>query len=151
MTEEKKHEEKEENHNSKEGEESSSEELTEEEKKLNLAFPEAAIVRVMKRNMDDEKMIRKEVKIEMNRWLEKMCAQVSTRMNRFPYIMMNLNEFFQGIKVYESLEEFKSEKDRILSHIDAIKKDIEKLERDLGKVERDVVTLDMDVEDDKGE
>ena len=125
--------------------------LSEEEKKLNLAFPEAAIVRVMKRNMDDEKMIRKEVKIEMNRWLEKMCAQVSKRMNRFPYIMMNLNEFFQGIKVYESLEEFKSEKDRILSHLDAIKRDIEKLERDLGKVERDVVTLDMEVEAEGGE
>ena len=124
---------------------------TEEEKKLNLAFPEAAIVRVMKRNLDDEKMIRKEVKIEMNRFLEKMCAQVSTNMNRFPYIMMNLNEFYQGIKVYESLEEFQKEKDRILSHLDAIKRDIEKLERDLGKVERDVVTLDMQVEEDKGE
>ena len=145
-------EEKEETHGSKEGDESpSEEEMTEEEKKLNLAFPEAAIVRVMKRNMDDEKMIRKEVKIEMNRWLEKMCAQVSKRMNSFPYIMMNLNEFFQGIKVYESLEEFKSEKDRILAHLDAIKRDIEKLERDLGKVERDVVTLDMEVEDNQGE
>ena len=124
---------------------------TDEEKKLNLAFPEAAIVRVMKRNLDDEKMIRKEVKIEMNRWLEKMCAQVSKNMNKFPYIMMNLNEFYQGIKVYESLEEFQKEKDRILAHLDAIKQDITKLERDLGKVERDVVMLDQEIEENKGE
>lgn len=124
---------------------------TDEEKKLNLAFPEAAIVRVMKRNLDDEKMIRKEVKIEMNRWLEKMCAQVSKNMNKFPYIMMNLNEFYQGIKVYESLEEFQKEKNRILAHLDAIKQDITKLERDLGKVERDVVMLDQEIEENKGE
>ena len=124
---------------------------TEEEKKLNLAFPEAAIVRVMKRNLDDEKMIRKEVKIQMNKWLEKMCAQVSHNMNKFPYIMMNLNEFNQGIRIYESLEEFQKEKDRILSHLDAIKKDIEKLERDLGKVERDVIMMDQDNIEAKGE
>jgi histone H3/H4 len=124
---------------------------TDEEKKLNLAFPEAAIVRVMKRNLDDEKMIRKEVKIEMNRWLEKMCAQVSSNMNKFPYIMMNLNEFFQGIKIYESLEEFQKEKDRILAHLDAIKQDITKLERDLGKVERDVVMMDMENQEAKGD
>ncbi len=126
-------------------------ERTEEEKKLNLAFPEAAIVRVMKRNLDSDKMIRKEVKIEMNKWLEKMCAEVSRRMNKFPYIMMNLNEFYQGIKVYESLEEFQKEKERILAHLDAIKKDIEKLERDLGKVERDVVVMDMENQEAKGE
>ena len=147
-----KHEKKEEKHEKKEENPEGEEDTrTEEEKKLNLAFPEAAIVRVMKRNLDDEKMIRKEVKIQMNKWLEKICAQVSTNMNRFPYIMMNLNEFYQGIKVYESLEEFQKEKDRILSHLDAIKMDIEKLERDLGKVERDVVTLDMQIEEDKGE
>jgi histone H3/H4 len=124
---------------------------TDEEKKLNLAFPEAAIVRVMKRNLDGEKMIRKEVKVEMNRWLEKMCAQVSKNMNRFPYVMMNLNEFFQGIKVYDSLEEFQKEKDRILAHLDAIKQDIGKLERDLGKVERDIVVISMENEEAKGE
>lgn len=124
---------------------------TDEEKKLNLAFPEAAVVRVMKRNLDNDKMIRKEVKIQMNRWLEKMCAQVSKNMNKFPYIMMNLNEFYQGIKIYESLEEFQKEKDRILSHLDAIKQDIGKFERDLGKVERDVIMMDMNVEEAKGE
>ena len=145
---EEKHEKKKEEENEQKREEDT---RTDEEKKLNLAFPEAAVVRVMKRNLDGEKMIRKEVKIQMNRWLEKLCAQVSSNMNRFPYIMMNLNEFYQGIKIYESLEEFQKEKDRILSHLDAIKQDIGKFERDLGKVERDVIMMDQVVDDAKGE
>ena len=59
-------------------------------------------------------------------------------MNEFPYVMMTSSEFRRGKKVYDTLEEFDKEKERILSHLDAIKKDIERLERDLGKVEEDV-------------
>lgn len=104
-----------------------------------LAFPEAAIVRIMKKHLDNEKMIKKDVKIAMNKWLEKMCATVSKQMNKFPYVMMNINEFKEGTKVFDSLAEFESEKNRILSHMDAMKKDIEKLERDLGKVEEELI------------
>ena len=103
----------------------------EEEEKL--PFPVSTVVRLMKANLSDDKMIRKEVKIAMIKWLGSICATVSREMNKFPYVMMGLNEFKQGIKVFESLEEFYKEKERILAHLDAIKKDIEKLEWDLGK------------------
>jgi histone H3/H4 len=109
--------------------------------KVPTAFPEAAVVRVMKKHMDKEKMIKKEVKVNMNKWLEQMCAQVSRNMNQYPYVMMTLSEFRQGKRIYDTLEEFDSEKKRILSHLDAIKKDIERLERDLGKVEEEVLEL----------
>ena len=46
------------------GEEEVSEE---EEAKLKLPFPTAAVVRIMKSNMDNEKMIRKDVKVAMNK------------------------------------------------------------------------------------
>lgn len=116
-------------------EEPEAEEIIDEETGERLPFPEAAVVRIMKANMDGEKMIRKEVKIAMNKWLGEMCARVSREMDKFPYVMMNLNEFKEGIKVFEGLERFDREKERILSHLDAIKKDIEKLEWDLGKRE----------------
>jgi hypothetical protein len=70
----------------------------------------------------------------MNQWLEKACANIAKEMNRVPYVMVTLNEFKQGVKVYDSLEEFDMEKQRILAHMEAIKKDIERLERDLGKL-----------------
>ncbi len=113
---------------SPEGEEASSEEDS------RYAFPEAAVVRVMKRHLDKEKMIKKEVKVAMNQWLEKACMNIAKEMNKVPYVMVTLNEFRQGVKVYESLEEFDMEKQRILAHMEAIKKDIERLEKDLGKL-----------------
>ena len=113
----------------------------EEEAKLKLPFPTAAVVRIMKANMDNEKMIKRDVKVEMNKWLGGMCAQVSKEMNRFPYVMMHLNELKEAKRVYEDLENFQKEKDRILAHMDAIKKDIEKLERDLGKEEGEVIIV----------
>jgi histone H3/H4 len=106
-----------------------------------LAFPEACIVRIMKRHMDKEKMIKKEVKTAMNKWLEKLCANVAKNMNKFPYVMMTKSEFSRGIKVYDTLEEFEKEKQRILAHMDAMKKDIERLERDLGKTEQEVMEM----------
>ena len=113
----------------------------EEEAKLKLPFPTAAVVRIMKSNMDNEKMIKRDVKVEMNKWLGGMCAQVAKEMNKFPYVMMHLNEFKEAKRVYEDLENFQKEKDRILAHMEAIKKDIEKLERDLGKEEGEVIIV----------
>ena len=111
------------------------------QEKTNIAFPEAAVVRVMKKHLDKEKMIKKEVKIGMNKWLEQMCAQVAKNMNEFPYVMMTGSEFRRGKKIYDTLEEFDKEKKRILAHLDAMKQDIERLERDLGKVEEDVMEM----------
>jgi histone H3/H4 len=105
------------------------------------AFPEAAIVRIMKRQLDKEKMIKKDVKVAMNKWLERMCAKVSREMNKVPYVMMTLNEFNEGKRVFDDIESMDKEKKRILAHLDAIKKDIERMERDLGKVEKDVLEL----------
>jgi len=113
----------------------------EEEAKLKLPFPTAAVVRIMKANMDNEKMIKRDVKVEMNKWLGGMCAQVSKEMNKFPYVMMHLNELKEAKRVYEDLENFQKEKDRILAHFEAIKKDIERLERDLGVEEGDVIIV----------
>jgi len=111
----------------------------EEQVKLKLPFPMAAVVRLMKANMDNDKMIKKEVKVAMNKWLGTLCKKVSKEMNKFPYTTMHLNEFNQARKVYESLEEFAQEKERILAHFGAIKKDIDKLERDLGKLQEEVI------------
>ena len=118
-----------------EGEEEPSEE--EEEK---LAFPTAAVVRVMRRCLDKEKMIRKEVKIAMNKWLERMCETVTKEMNKAPYVMVSLHDFRDAIEVFETLERFQKEKERILAHMEAIKKDIEMLEHELGKEKSEILS-----------
>ncbi|MBI4019838.1 MAG: NFYB/HAP3 family transcription factor subunit [Candidatus Aenigmarchaeota archaeon] len=105
------------------------------EQKERLAFPVAAVVRVMRKNLDREKIIKKDVKIAMNKWLEKVCSKVAKEMNKIPYVTMSLNEFKEGIRVYEDMEGFDKDKQRILAHLAAIKADIARLERDLGKIE----------------
>jgi histone H3/H4 len=123
--------------------EKAEEEVSEEEEaKLKLPFPTAAVVRIMKANMDKEKMIRKDVKIAMNKWLGNMCAHISKEMNRLPYVMMHLHEFNEAKRMYTELENFDKEKGRILAHMDAIKKDIQRLERDLGKAEEEVIKME---------
>ena len=102
----------------------SAEEDVSEEEEERLPFPNAAVVRLMKQHLDGEKMIKKEGKMAMNKWLGNLCVNVSREMNKFPYVMMHLHEFQQAVQKYENLEEFQREKIRILSHLDTMKKDI---------------------------
>ena len=107
----------------------------EEEAKEKLPFPTATIVRLMRAHLDKDKIIKKDVKIGMNKWLGSLVSRVSKDLNKIPYTTLHLHEFREAIKVYLELQEFYKEKERILAHLDAIKKDIQKLERDLGKEE----------------
>ena len=108
-------------------------EPSDEELDKDLAFANAQVVRVMKSSMAKDKMIKSEVKIAMNKFLEKICADVSDRMNSYPYVMMDYRMFRQAIKPYEELEEMNSEKRRIIKHLDALKADADKIIRDLEK------------------
>lgn len=116
----------------------------EEEASEKLPFPTACIVRIMKANMDPEKMIKKDVKIGMNKWLGRLCAKIAKEMNKLPYVMMHMHEFEEAKRMYEDLENFDKEKGRILAHFEAIKKDIEKLERDLGKEEEEEIKMERE-------
>ena len=115
-------------------EEEEDEKIDQEEK---LPFPTAAVVRLMKAYMDPDKMIKKDVKVAMNKWLGSMCARVAREMNKFPYVMMHRHEFEHAKRQFEDLENFEHEKQRILAHLEAMKQDIKRLERDLGKKEEE--------------
>ena len=111
------------------------------ELELKLPYPTAAIMRILKANMDSEKMVKKEVKIALNKWLGEVTAQVAREMNKFPYVMLHMHELQKAIEPYENLEKFQEEKARILSHLEAIRKDVERLEKDLGKIEVSAMQL----------
>ena len=97
----------------------------------NLPFPMAPIVRVMKANLDSHKLIRRQVKEEMNKWLAKLCAEVSKEMNNSPYPTVGIPLFKQAIQKYENVEELKKEKERIVASLQKIKLDCDSLIRDL--------------------
>jgi len=102
-----------------------------EEAQMKLAFPTATIVREMKKNINKDKMIRKEVKVGMNRFLEEIVGEVSKRLDAYPYAMIDYRMLEEAIRPYKQVKEMQSEKVRMNKHMDAIIEDCLSIKRDL--------------------
>ena len=102
-------------------EETSEEYIEEDDEKL--PFAKAEVVRLMKENLDDDKMIRERVKVEMNKFLGDVLKNVCKQLNDYPYTTIE----------YEMLKESTQEKERILLHLEAIKADCNALAMDVQK------------------
>jgi hypothetical protein len=108
--------------------------LTENTEKIEvLPLPTAPIIRIMKKNLDKNKLIKKEVKEGMNKWLAVMCERATKKMNEKPYASVDLSAFKEAIDIYNSIEEVEKEKQRIIASLEKIKQDCDSLVRDLDR------------------
>ncbi len=107
-----------------------SEELIEEEK---LPFAKAEVVRLMKENLDDDKMIRERVKVEMNNFLYSVLKNVCEQLNDYPYTTIEYEMFKECTYPYTNITRINQEKERILLHLEAIKADCNALAMDVQK------------------
>ena len=96
-----------------------------------LAFPTAAVVREMKRHIAKDKMIRKEVKIAMNKFLADIVKDVSQSIDKFPYSVVDYRMFEDAIKPYKRVKDLQGEKRRLVAHLDSIIEDCASVKRDL--------------------
>lgn len=136
--------------------EETSEELMEEEK---LPFAKAEVVRLMKENLDDDKMIRERVKVEMNKFLGEVLKNVCKQLNDYPYTTIEYEMLKESTYPYTNIERINQEKERILLHLEAIKADCNALAMDVQKtlklkdvVEEDTfATFSADVEEEEEE
>jgi hypothetical protein len=108
------------------------EEFTEEEEGK-FAFPMAPIVRIMKQEMDNDKMIRRRVKEGMNLWLESLCRKIAKKMNQSEYTMVEIDDFKTAIEPYELIDEVEQEKQRITASLEKIKQDCDTLIMDVNR------------------
>ena len=92
-----------------------------------LHFAKYELVRLMKMNLDDDKMIRERVKVEMNRFLYHILQEVCFEMNKQPYTTIEYEMFEEAIYPYTNVKKINEEKKRILAHLDAIKAECEVL------------------------
>ncbi|MBP5699378.1 MAG: hypothetical protein J6W71_00810 [Methanobrevibacter sp.] len=92
-----------------------------------LHFVKHELVRLMKMNLDSDKMIRERVKVEMNKFIYKILQEVCIEMNKHPYAIIEYEMFEEAIYPYLHVKEINQEKKRILAHLDAIKSDCEVL------------------------
>jgi methylase of polypeptide subunit release factors len=101
-------------------------ELSEEELSK-LPFANAEVVRLMKQNLTQDKMIRKEVKVAMNKFLEKIVHKVCERLDKYPYVMMEYSMFKEAVRPYENMDTWELEKERVIKYLDKIKADCDHL------------------------
>ncbi|MBN2251445.1 MAG: hypothetical protein JW724_05165 [Candidatus Altiarchaeota archaeon] len=97
------------------------------------AFAMAPVVRIMKDELDKDKMIRSRVKEEMNLWLEKVCRNVTKQMNRSEYTMVEIDDFKTAIEPYEMIDDVEGERHRIVATLEKIKQDCDSLIRDVDR------------------
>jgi len=105
--------------------------IDEDEEKL--PFAKAEVVRLMKQNLDDDKMIRERVKVEMNKFLGEVLKNVCKQLNEYPYTTIEYEMLKESIYPYTNIERINQEKERILLHLEAIKADCNALAMDVQK------------------
>lgn len=113
----------------KEETEETQEEIQEETE--NLPFAKAEVVRLMKQNLDSDKMIRERVKVEMNKFLGEVLENVCKQLNEYPYTTIEYEMLKESIYPYKNVQRINEEKERILKHLDAIKADCDALSLDV--------------------
>lgn len=96
-----------------------------------LPFAKAEVVRLMKENLDDDKMIRERVKVEMNIFLGEVLKNVCKQLNEYPYTTIEYEMLKESIYPYTNIERINQEKERILLHLEAIKADCNALAMDV--------------------
>ena len=121
-----------------------SEELEDEE---SLPFAKAEVVRLMKQNLDSDKMIRERVKVEMNKFLGEVLKNVCKQLNEYPYTTIEYEMLKESTYPYTNIERINQEKERILLHLEAIKADCNALAMDVKKTLKLKDVLEAEDED----
>lgn len=98
-----------------------------------LPFAKAEVVRLMKENLDDDKMIRERVKVEMNKFLGDVLKNVCKQLNDYPYTTIEYEMLKESIYPYTNITRINQEKKRILLHLESIKADCDALSMDVKK------------------
>ena len=115
-----------------------------ENEKEDLPFARAEILRLMKDNLSEDKQIRERVKVEMNKFLYSILADVCKELDKYPYTTIDYEMLRECIYPYTNIKNINQEKMRILAHLNAIKSDCDALTMD---VQKTLKLRDVDEED----
>ena len=97
--------------------EESGEELSEDK----LPFPRATIVNMMRKHLDDGKIIKGQVKDEMNVWLGKMVERIAKKMNTHPYSYVDGGMLREAVEPYENVQDIEHERVRLIKQLESVK------------------------------
>ena len=75
-----------------------------EKEEEDLPFAKAEVVRLMKQNLDSDKMIRERVKVEMNKFLGDILKQVCQQLNEYPYTTIEYEMLKESTYPYTNIK-----------------------------------------------
>ncbi len=101
--------------------------------KEKLPFAKNEVYRLMRENLDDDKIIRDQVKVEMNKFFYSILVNVCKRLNEYPYTTIEYEMLKECTCPYTNIERINEEKQRILVHLNVIKADCDALSMDVEK------------------
>ena len=96
-----------------------------------LPFARAEVVRLMKENLDSDKILRERVKVEMNKFLGQILKDICKQLNEYPYTSVEYDMLKEVLYPYQNITRINEEKERILLHLEAIKSDCTALQSDV--------------------
>ena len=138
-------------------EKNSNKNVVQKSEKEKLPFAKNEVIRLMRENLDNDKMIKEQVKVEMNKFLYSILVSVCEQLNEYPYTTIDQEMLKECVYPYRNIERINEEKQRILVHLNAIKADCDALAMDVEKslrlkdtVERDSFA-DFSIDDEKDE
>jgi len=86
-----------------------------------LPFPNATVVRLMRKNLDKHKQIKGIVKKEMNLFLGRIVETICKKMNSYEYSSVDYGMFKQAVETFENIQSIELEKIRIIKNLEKIK------------------------------
>lgn len=86
-----------------------------------LPFPNATVVRLMRKNLDKHKQIKGIVKKEMNLFLGRIVETICKKMNSYEYTSVDYGMFKQAVETFENIQSIELEKIRIIKNLEKIK------------------------------
>lgn len=104
-------------------------EVAEEEE---LPFPNARVVSLI-RTKTGKAVIKKSVKVAMNRLLGDICLRISERMAAMPYATLSKEEFVKAAKPYIKLGLSQQERKKIVATLNKISEDAKLLSMEVGE------------------
>lgn len=94
-----------------------------------LPFPNAVIVRQIKKGAPG-KMVSSKVKVAMNQFLSEVVQNISKEMNSTRYSMVEMDDFMRATKPYRYAKELQIEKERVVRELESMRNEIESLIRE---------------------
>jgi hypothetical protein len=109
------------------------EEELDEEEESKMAFANAEIVRLIKKNLPEGRMIKKRVKVGMNRFLEEIVTEICKKLANEPYSYIEIDMLERALEPYKNIKSLEIEKNRIIANLNKIKAECDVMIDDINR------------------